>query len=176
MGPAAHEAGAEVLQARQFDLQLALVAARALREDLEDEEGAVVDGDAEFALQVALLGGRQGLVEDHLARAVQLGEFADFLGFAAADEERRVGRLALADEAGDGREAGGLGEKAELFELGIEMGEAEIDADQNDGAFLAGNGFRQMRGSLIHDGRIDARRSVQGRLRRCRRRSRSPRS
>ena len=42
---AANKPRAEILQPRQFDLQLALVGTRTLREDLEDQEGPVVDGD-----------------------------------------------------------------------------------------------------------------------------------
>ena len=53
--PAAHQPGAQVLQARQFDLQLALVTSRTLREDLEDEEGAVVNRHAGMTFQISLL-------------------------------------------------------------------------------------------------------------------------
>jgi hypothetical protein len=53
--PAPHQAGAQVLQPGQLDLQLALVAAGALGEDLQDQQGAVVDRQAHVPLQVALL-------------------------------------------------------------------------------------------------------------------------
>src|SRR4029077_4312110 len=39
--PAAHQARRQVLEARELDLQLAFVGLRALREDLEDQFGAV---------------------------------------------------------------------------------------------------------------------------------------
>ena len=61
----------------------------------------------------------------------------------AADEQRRVGRLAFAYQALDRRQAGGLREQAELFEGAVEMRKPEIDADENDGAILAGDVFRQ---------------------------------
>ncbi len=53
--PAPHQPGADVLQPRQLDLQLAFVAAGALGEDLQDQQRAVVDRKAEVALEVALL-------------------------------------------------------------------------------------------------------------------------
>lgn len=71
------------------------------------------------------------------------GELLDLVGLAAADEKRRIGHLALAHEARHGREARGLREQAEFFEFAVEMGQPEVDADENDGAFLAGIQFRQ---------------------------------
>src|SRR5690606_3627157 len=53
--PAAHEPRRQVLEAGQLDLQLPFVALRALREDLEDQLGAVDDRDVPALLQVALL-------------------------------------------------------------------------------------------------------------------------
>ncbi|MNW04927.1 hypothetical protein D3C71_2010940 [compost metagenome] len=52
-----------MLQLRQLDLQLALMALRAQREDVQDEGDTVHHAQIEDTLQVALLGGRQGLVE-----------------------------------------------------------------------------------------------------------------
>jgi hypothetical protein len=44
-----------VLELRQLDLQLAFVRARALREDVEDQAGAVDDATLQQLLEVALL-------------------------------------------------------------------------------------------------------------------------
>src|SRR5581483_4252344 len=55
VGPAAHQARREVLQVGELDLELAFARLRALREDLEDELGAVEHAQAELLLQVALL-------------------------------------------------------------------------------------------------------------------------
>ena len=63
---------------------------------------------------------------------------ADFVGLALADEQRGVGRLALADEPRDRRQTGGLREQPELFELCVEMRQPEIDPDQDGGAFTCG--------------------------------------
>ena len=131
--PAAHQPGAEVLQPRQLDLQLALVAAGALREDLQDQQRAVVDRQLHVALEVALLRRAERLVEQDFGGAGLLGQHLDLVGLAAADEQRRVGRLALAGDTGDRLQARGLGQQAQLFEFGIEMGQAQVDADQDRG-------------------------------------------
>ena len=60
----ARQARQKVLELRQLDLQLALEGAGALREDVEDERAAVDDLAAERLLEVALLRGRERIVED----------------------------------------------------------------------------------------------------------------
>ncbi len=55
VGPAADEAGQLVLDLRELDLELALGASRAQREDVEDEARPVDDAALERALEVALL-------------------------------------------------------------------------------------------------------------------------
>ena len=65
VAPAPHQARGEVLQPCQLNLQLALVALGACREDLEDQHGAVGHRHAEMALEVALLRRRERLVEQH---------------------------------------------------------------------------------------------------------------
>ena len=47
------------------------------------------------------------------------------------------GALRLQRDARDRLQAGGLGEQAEFLELGVEMGQAEVDADEDGGAVLA---------------------------------------
>ena len=144
------------------------------REDFENEESAVIHRNVELALQVALLGGAQGLVEDDFARPVEGGQFLDFFGLAATDEQGRVGGLALARETGDGREAGSLRKQAEFLEFAVEMGQPEIDADENGGAFLAGDLFRQAGSELGKSAPTEAAALRAIRLRR--RRSRQPRN
>ena len=58
-------------------------------------------------------------------------ERLDLVGLAGADEQRRVGRLAAADDAIDDGVAGRLGELRELVERGVEAGAAEVDADED---------------------------------------------
>ena len=131
VAPATHEARAQVLQPRQFDLQLALVAARTLREDFKDEHGSVVDRHAERALEVALLRGAERLVEQDFGGAGLLGEQLDLVGLAAAHEQGWIGRAALAGDPRDRFEAGSLGQQAEFFEFRIEMRKAKIHPHQN---------------------------------------------
>ena len=64
--PAPHQSGGEVLQPGQLDLQLALVAAGTLGEDFQNQQRAVIDRHPQVALQIALLGRAERLVEQHL--------------------------------------------------------------------------------------------------------------
>ncbi len=129
--PAPHQAGGEVLQPRQFHLQLAFVAAGALGENFKNQQDAVVDRHAHVALQVALLGRAQGLVEQDLDRAVTVGQGLDLVGLAGTDEQRRVGRTALARDAVKHAVACGGGQLCQLVELGIKMGQSQIHTHQH---------------------------------------------
>ena len=53
------------LQLRELDLQLAFEAARALREDVEDQPGAIEHAALRALLEVALLARRQRVIEQH---------------------------------------------------------------------------------------------------------------
>ena len=84
VGPAPHQPRRQVLQLRQLDLQLALVAARALREDLEDQLVRSTTRHVEVALEVALLRRRQRLVEDDdVGARCSRGQRLDLVGLAA---------------------------------------------------------------------------------------------
>ncbi len=82
--PAAHQPRRQVLQLRQFHLQLAFAAARALREDVEDQRGAVQHPEPERALEVALLRRRQRHVEYHQTGVTLLRQRLDFFDLARA--------------------------------------------------------------------------------------------
>ena len=90
------------MQARQLDLQFALVAAGTLGKDLEDQQRAVIDRQTDVALQVALLRRAQSLVKQHLFGAVHERQFLDFIGLAAAHKQGRIGGLALASQTRHG--------------------------------------------------------------------------
>jgi hypothetical protein len=67
-------------QLRKFDLQLALETARPLGEYVEDQARAIEHATTERLLEVALLAGRQSVVEQHQVRACRLdlcGELFD---------------------------------------------------------------------------------------------------
>ena len=96
--------GKHVLQLRQFDLKLAFAGSRVAGEDVEDQLRAVDDAHIEFALQVALLRGREFVVEDRQLGASRRQRAFQLLDFAAADKRGRIGaRPALQHLAGDDR-------------------------------------------------------------------------
>ena len=63
--PAAHQAAGDVLQLRELDFELALEAARALREDVEDEAVAIQHAPLDELLEIALLAGRERVVDQN---------------------------------------------------------------------------------------------------------------
>ena len=90
--PAAAQARQPVAQLRELDLHHALLARRVLGEDVEDQRDAVDDVAVEQLLEVALLRGRQLVVEHHDVDVERLAELAQLLGLALADVGRGVGR------------------------------------------------------------------------------------
>ncbi len=145
VAPAAHEARGQVLQASELHLQLALVALGAGREDLEDQRGAVGHAHAQVTFEVALLRGRERLVEQHPLRAMRQHQFLDLVGLAAAHEQRRIGRLAPGRDAGDGNVVRGLGQQREFVERGVEGGAAaEVHPDEDHARRLAMRGTAEL--------------------------------
>jgi hypothetical protein len=100
------------LQPGQLDLQLALMAARALAEDFKDEQRPVVDREIQMALQVALLAGLSAWSKRISLAPSLLGQGLDLVGLALADEQRGIRCLALADDACDRLQARGLRKQA----------------------------------------------------------------
>ena len=101
---------------RELDLQLAFRAARAQREDVEDEARAVDDAAAELLLEVALLHAGERVVEDDEVGVRFAPARVDLVDLAAAGEIRGVGpRAASRDEAGHD---GARGDR-ELVELAL---------------------------------------------------------
>src|SRR5207249_6334975 len=93
----AGEARQHVVELRQLHLEPALAAARPPGEDVEDELGAVERLAADPALEVALLGGRQLLVEEQEVDVLGLGGARDLFDLAAADERGGVPSLARSE-------------------------------------------------------------------------------
>jgi hypothetical protein len=77
---------------------------RAVGEDLENDFLAVDDGEFGEFFPVALLGGREGFVEDDDVAAFGFGELDEFFGFAAAKEGGRGGGAELDELGADDRE------------------------------------------------------------------------
>ena len=117
--PAPHQSGREITQPRQLDLQLAFVAARPRRKDLEDQGGAVEHLDAQMALQIALLRRPERLIKDHTVSLIQIDQGLDLVGLARADEQGRIRRLAPCHQTGHTRVASRLGQQREFVQTGI---------------------------------------------------------
>ena len=130
VSPRADQPRRQILQLREFDLQLAFVAAGALREDIENEAGAVDHAPIQRLLQIALLRGRERVIEDDEFDVVRLAREAQFFDLAAADEHLGIGARPAAGEGDGGIGARTLREQAEFFETGFEIDLAEVDADK----------------------------------------------
>ena len=83
------QARQQVVQLRQFHLQLPFASARAARKNVQNQLGAIQDLAAEGALQVALLGRRQVAVEDHHVHVLGLDALDQLFHLARTDERRR---------------------------------------------------------------------------------------
>src|SRR5262245_31160856 len=64
VGPSSHEAGRKVLELGKLDLQLTLMGMCTLREDVQYQAHAIHDPALQAALEIALLHGREFVVED----------------------------------------------------------------------------------------------------------------
>ncbi len=128
--PAADEPRQLVLHLRELDLQLALRAARPQREDVEDQARAVDDAAFQRALEVALLGARQRVVEDDEVGTGLAAPRRDLLDLALAGKGRGIGPLASAGHRADDGRAGRHGERLELGHPLGRIGVAEIECDE----------------------------------------------
>lgn len=118
------------MQLRQFDLQLAFVTAGALRENIENEARAIHHAAVERNLEIALLRGRERVIENDEFDVARFALKAQFLDLAAADKHLGIGTLTAAGERDGGMGARTLCEQTEFFETGFEIDLAEIDADE----------------------------------------------
>ena len=85
-----------------------------LGEDVEDERDTVDDVAREQALEVALLRGREFVVEHDDVDVERLAELAQLLGLALPDVGRGVGRRTPLQGDMNRLGPGGLGEEREL--------------------------------------------------------------
>ena len=88
--PQPDQTGLEILQFGQFDLQLGLSGACPPLEDLQDQARSVHDGNAQDLLQVAQLGGREGVVEDDTPGFQLIHQIGDLGRFSLAHVKRLV--------------------------------------------------------------------------------------
>ena len=101
VSPAADQARAHVLQLRELHLQLALMGAGTLGEDVEDQPGTIQHAAFELPLQIALLTGAQRVIENHQLRLVQLHLVQHFPDLAGPYEGARIRYVAAAHNKRD---------------------------------------------------------------------------
>ena len=115
--PHALEPRQQVLELRELDLQLRLVAARPRREDVENHLGAIHDAHAERLLQVLALHGGERLVEQHQG-GLRAGERRlQLFDLPLPDEVVGSGRLDALHRAADDFCAGGVRQLGQLGEV-----------------------------------------------------------
>ena len=86
MGPGAHQPAFLIGQPRKFHLQPPGLALRALAKDFENEPGSVENLGVPGFLQIALLDGRQRVVDDDNLRLLRTDDGADFLDLARSEQ------------------------------------------------------------------------------------------
>ena len=131
-----------MLETGELDLQLAFVGLRALREDLEDQLGAVERAHIELLLDVPLLRGRHLVAEDDV-RGVDLGCGAgNLLDLAGAGVELRIGAAAPAADHAVANDAGTFNQTNHLGDafLVIVVTEVEAHDDRRPGIGGANGG------------------------------------
>src|SRR5262245_56813704 len=114
--PLTDEARQEIGELGELHLELALHRSRALREDVEDQRGAVDDAHPDRAAEVAPLDPRKRVVGDHQAGPLPLRQRLDLLDLALAEVETGCRRPSLLGDATDDRRARRFGEALELVE------------------------------------------------------------
>src|ERR1043166_7674404 len=118
--PLARQPRAHVFELRELDLELALIAARALRENIENQLAPVDHAKLERALEVALLRGCQVFVKNDEIGLRFLDGGADLLDLAAADERRGRDLSERLGKSPDDVRAGALGQFLQLVEIVVE--------------------------------------------------------
>jgi hypothetical protein len=95
VGPGAHEPRSLVGEPRQLHLQPPFPRPRAVGEDLEDEAGAVDHLDVPGPFEVALLHGRERVIDHHDVQVLARGDLTDLGHLAPAKQRRRPRRAQL---------------------------------------------------------------------------------
>ncbi len=103
-------------QLRQFHLQLAFMAVRALGENVQDQPGAVDHAPLQEPLQVAFLHRGQGMVDQHQVGTGGVGHGLDLVQLAAADQGGGVGAVDARGHGGRDAGTGRAGQVGELFQ------------------------------------------------------------
>jgi len=109
VAPEPREAGQQVLELRQLDLQLAFAGAGALGKDIEDQRGTIEDFAIEHLLQITALRRREFVVENDSIDIGAVAEAGKFVGLAFADKSGGVGSSHFLQAIAHDMAAGGGG-------------------------------------------------------------------
>src|SRR5216684_4065891 len=134
--PSAGEARQQVLELRQLHLRTRFAAASPAGEDVENQAATVDDLRGDDLLQVARLCRRQVVVEDDQRGPEALGELLDLVGFSAADECGRIGRLAAGQYLLDHGPTRGLDQLLQLLQVFFGDAAREFRKDEADGDYF----------------------------------------
>ena len=138
VAPHPRQARQQILQLRELDLQTAFTTPRALRENIENELGAVEHLAGKKIFQVASLRRREFIIENHRGDLLVLERFPDQLGLAFADVIRRRRLLQFLGHRVYYVGAGGIRQLGELLHRIAQIPFRDavlLEADQ-DRAFL----------------------------------------
>ena len=89
--PSANKSGGLMLHLGKFHLKLTFVATSPLGENLENQADPLHNVDAPDLFEVALLDGRQGMIEQHVINLLGDEALANFGDFPATNKGRRIG-------------------------------------------------------------------------------------
>src|SRR6185312_6809714 len=107
VAPKPSQAREQMLELREFNLQLAFARASALRENIENQRRAIEHLGIENLFQVAALRGGKFVVENYRVHVEALALRGEFIRFAFADEGRGVGGFEFLHAIADDFAAGG---------------------------------------------------------------------
>jgi hypothetical protein len=130
MGPAAHQAGRQVGQLRQFHLQLPFEASSSLRKNVKNQTVTVQYSTTSELFEVAFLTGTQRLINQHDLGAELNRTDANFLSLTATDEILRIGPRAGCEHDPHGDCAGRGGQRFEFSRVVRIDRMTDTDTDQ----------------------------------------------
>ena len=131
VSPAAHQARRQALELGELDLHFSFVAARTLRENVEDQARAIDHTAVQALLEITLLYGRQIVVENGERRLSSGNRVGDLLDFALTREERRIRTIAAAAHDRERTHAGACRELLRFRQAFRVVGLAEIETHQD---------------------------------------------
>ena len=113
----------------------------ALGKDIQDQAGAIQHPAFDYPFQVALLGRTQGMIEQHHIRFDLADQCGQLVALAGADEQGRIGSIALAGELRRRLHAAGGNQMVELIQVFAPHGVREVQMHQNGTFTGAGSGL-----------------------------------